>query len=39
MIFSDQSEDTIFPCEGDLGPVKGVVTATKAYPKAPFSER
>ena len=25
--------------EGDLGPVRGVVTATKAYPEAPYSER
>ena len=24
---------------GELGPVKGVTTATKAYPEAPYSER
>ena len=24
---------------GDLGPVRGVTTATKAYPEAPYSER
>ena len=24
---------------GELGPVRGVTTATKAYPEAPYSER
>ena len=24
---------------GDLGPVRGVTTETKAYPEAPYSER
>jgi len=31
-------EEVIFTL-GDLGPVRGVVTATKAYPEAPYSER
>ena len=34
-----QIHDSTHEHAGDLGPVRGVTTATKAYPEAPYSER
>ena len=39
MMAAKLENDSNHEYTGDLGPVRGVTTETKAYPEAPYSER